>query len=344
MNYLGYILDNRDAVHLRKTEPILEPASIPPQDATFTPAPADDFTTAGEMPAWLKEPEAQPSFVARYARPALLGGAILVAVAALAGGGLWLQQEQKTKKELEAIARSSRDADLAGPPPVARLEERSPGTVPPMVTLPPEAGKNVETIVPNRKPTSLPPLVTLPPEQVDSVKTEPAAAPVTPPIMPGATSKAPAVNGAAAEVVPVAPAPKSVVKKPVVKKTLVATAPVKVTKVPQRTMAAAKWPPPPARKLALAQNVVPKPVLKKATRPLKAKAKTPALAKAKPKQVAGVMLPPPRVRPPLQERVVTLPPPRARAITLPPPREYPRDPVPVPRACGKGELARDCAN
>ena len=335
-------MDDRDAAHLRKTEPVLEPVSIAPQDATFTPAPADHFTTAGEMPAWLKEPEARPSFVARYARPMLLGGAILVAVAALAGGGLWQQQEQKTKKELKAIARSSRDADLAGPPPVASLEERAPGTVPPMVTLPPEAGKNVETIVSDRKPTSLPPLVTLPPEQVDRVKTDPAAPPVTLPVTPGAPGKAPAVAVAAADVVPVAPAPKPVLKKPVVKKPLVAKAPVKATKVPQRTLAAAKWPPPPARKLALAQNVVPKPVAKKVPRPVKAK---PAIAaKAKPKQVAGVMLRPPRVRPPLQERVVTLPPPGARAITLPPSRDYPRDPVPVPRACGKGELARDCAN
>lgn len=294
------------------------------------------------MPAWLKEPEPQPSFMSRFARPMLIGGAILVAVAALAGGGMWLQEENKTKKELEAIARSSRDADLGGPPPVARLEERKPSTVPPMVTLPPEAGKNVETIVTDRKPTSLPPLVTLPPEQV---KTDPAAAPASPPVVPEAPGKAPAVAvavAAAADVPPAAPAFKPVIKKPVVKKPLVAKAPAKAAKVPQRTLAAATWPPPPSRKLALAQNVVPKPVVKKVVRPVKAK---PAVAvKAKPKQVAGVMLPPPRVRPALQERVVTLPPPRERAITLPPPRDYPRDPVPVPRSCGKGELARDCAN
>ena len=335
-------------MHLRKTEPILEPVSLPPQDATITPAPADDFPTAGEMPAWLNEPESQPSFVSRFARPVLWGGAILVAVGVLAGGGLWLQQENETKKELEAIARSSRDADLGGPPPVASLEERKPSTVPPMVTLPPEAGKNVETVVPDRKPTSLPPLVTLPPEQVEGAKTDPAAAPVPPQLTQGAPATGVAVAGvvvaAAADAAPVAPAPKPVVKKPVVKKPLVAKAPAKVAKVPQRTLAAAKWPPPPSRKLALAQNVVPKPVAKKVPRPVKATPAVAAKAQAKPKQVAGVMLPPPRVRPAVQERVVTLPPPRARAITLPPPRDYPRDPVPVPRSCGKGELARDCAN
>ncbi len=329
---------------------MFEPAPIIiPDPATSPLPPADDLTTAGEMPAWLKESEARPSFGVRHGAK-LMWGAALIAIAGVAGGALWLQQEQKASQELAALARSSQSADLGGPPAVAHLEERQSGAVPAMQTLPPEGGKNDATALIDRKPTTLPPLVTLPPEQT-GIKPVPAsdvppatiaaAAPAT-----VATVVAGAAAAAAAD--KPAPLPKARPVKPVVKPVL-AKAASKPPKAAQRALVATRWPPPPARKLVLAQNVVPKkagkgaPAVRKGPTLVKlkpisaAKAKPVLAAKAKPKprREAGIMLPPPRAKAPLQEKVVTLP--AARPAVQ-------RDPVPVPRPCGKGELARDCAN
>ncbi len=339
---------------------MFEPAPIIiPDSATSQLPPADDLTTAGEMPAWLKESEVPPSFGVRHGAK-LLWGAALVAIAGVAGGGLWLQQEHKASQELAALARSSQSADLGGPPPVAVLEEGKRGAAPGLQSLPPEGGKSDATMLIDRKPTSLPPLVTLPPEQTGIKPTPPtetgagavaSAAPATVATVVAGT----AVTAAVADTKP-ASAPKTAsikppakpVLRPVVKPVLAKAAP-KPPKAAQRALVATRWPPPPSRKLVLAQNVVPKkvvkgaPVARKGAAPVKLKPVVAARAKPvlaakvkpKPKREAGIMLPPPRAKAPLQEKVVTLP--AARAA-------YQRDPVPVPRPCGKGELARDCAN
>ena len=348
-------MENRDPAQVRKAEPVFEPAPIIiPDPATSPLPPADDLTTAGEMPAWLKESEVRSSFGERHGGK-LFWGVALVAIAAVAGGGLWLQQEHKASQELAALARSSQSADLGGPPPVARLDD-----VPALQALPPEGGKNDATILIDRKPTTLPPLVTLPPEQTGIKPTPPAE--VVPAAVAGAAPATvatvvagAAVTAAAADIKP-APAPKAGPVKPVVKpvvkpavKPVLAKAAPKPPKAAQRAVVATRWPPPPSRKLVLAQNVVPKkvgkgaPVARKGTtlaKPksvaaVKAKPVLAAKAKPKPRREAGIMLPPPRAKAPIQEKVATLPASRAA---------YQREAVPVPRPCGKGELARDCAN
>ncbi|MBC7685932.1 MAG: hypothetical protein H7176_11975, partial [Bdellovibrionales bacterium] len=342
-----------------------------------------------DMPAWLKEPEPQPSMLGRRV---LAWGAALVAVAALAAGGLWLRDGQKSRVELDAVARSSRAADpaIATAAPASPALNESKARASAASALPPNGAPVDATALIERKPSTLPPLVALPPEQAGAAGTAPVPAPV-PALVPapaaGATAPIPAVSPAPVvaarpeTAVPVArPASKSVTR-PSAPGVAKASAKAAV-QAPVRTLRAATWPPAPSRKLPLAQNVIPKPGAKlkrqavleapKKTA-LQVKPKVGAVAaplrapvKAVPKKVAlarpaakaravpiapranPVTLPPPRERavmlPPPRERAVTLPPPRERAVTLPAPREYPRDPVPVPRPCGKGELARDCAN
>ena len=358
-----------------------------------------DFPQAGEMPAWLKEPEPQPSVLGRRV---LAWGAALIAVAALAAGGLWLRDEQNSRIELDAIAKSSRAADAA----IATAGQQAPAMIKPKpgasapAALPSNGAPVDATALIERKPSTLPPLVTLPPEQAGAAANAPVPAPVSatiPAPVPGAAAQMPAQPPApvvaaspdrVARVAPVAPAarPASKLVTRAAPQTVAKVPPKVAVKAPVRTLRAAPWPPAPSRKLPLAQNVLPKPVAKpkrqavlvapkeapkKAALQLKPKVAAVATAsrapvKAVPKKVAlarpagkaravppaprarTVTLPPPRERavmlPPPRERTVTLPPPRERAVTLPAPREYPRDPVPVPRPCGKGELARDCAN
>ncbi len=274
------------------------------------------------MPAWLREPDAEPSLVARFGRQALMWAAALVAVGAVAAGAMYLRKEQKAHSELDAIAMSSRTADAAvisAVPPETVVPAPRNITVPPLVTLPPEEGKVATPPV----PAALTPANTTPPD-VKTVDATPAVktVDVTPAVKPAAKPAA----------------------KPASKPALAKTAPKPAARATARTLTAAKWPPSPSRKLPLAQNVVPKPK-GKALAGQKGKVMAAAPKKgAKPLRTAAVK---PKVQPKAaQKRVagVMLPAPKQRATELPAPREYPRDPVPIPRSCAKGELARDCAN
>ncbi|MBC7455214.1 MAG: hypothetical protein H7335_16260, partial [Massilia sp.] len=294
-----------------------------------------DFPQAGEMPAWLKEPEPQPSMLGRRA---LAWGAALVAVAALAAGGLWLRDEQKSRVELDAIARSPRAADAAiataaqAPAPIETKAGASAPAVVPSNGAPVDATALIE-----RKPSTLPPLVTLPPEQAGAAANAPVPAPVSAPApVPGAAAPMPAQPPApvvAAGPEPVAPAAPVArpASKPVTRPApqIVAKAPPKVAvKAPVRTLRAAPWPPAPSRKLPLAQNVLPKPAAKPKRQAalvtpqetpkkvaLQVKPKLAAVAaasrapgKGAPKKVA-------LVRPAAKVRAVP-PAPRARTVTL----------------------------
>lgn len=299
-------MDNRDNTQPIRTEPRIEPVIGAAGDTTHIPAGGNDYPEAGDMPAWLREPAAEPSLAARYGRQALIWGAALLAVGGVAAGGLYLRNEQKAHSELDAIAMSSRAADAAV-----------------------ISGIPAEPVVPAPRTITVPPLVTLPPDG-----SKPATPPVPPQAAPAA-AVAPEVKTVEVKTADVAPAPKPA-KKPVLAK---AVPKKQAEKAPARALTAAKWPPKPSRKMPLAQNVLPKPkgkaaaaakpklaAAKKAIKPVRTAALKP---KAAPKKVAGTMLPPPKTR---------------VAAAPPPAREYPRDPVPIPRSCAKGELARDCAN
>lgn len=313
-SFLGFILDNRDFAQARREEPRIEPVI----DGMPRAAPsASDYPDMGEIPAWLKEPEADPSLLARYGRPALAWGAALVAIAAVAAGAMWLRGEQKAHSELDAIAMSSRAADaaIAAAPAPAVVPERRNVTVPPLVTLAPPGG-----VAPGST----------------------TGAPVSDRNLPALAVQAPVVTEAPAVApVTVAPTPRAApVKRPVVAK-----APVKrAAKAPARKLAATKWPPAPSRTMPLAQNVVPK-VKGKATatpkRKLAAAArKAKGAAKPRPKVLAAAA----RKAQAKKAAGAALPPQKLRTAQAPAPREYPRDPVPIPRSCARGELARDCAN
>lgn len=274
------------------------------------------------MPAWLKEPEADTSLLARYGRAALAWGGALVAIAAVAAGAMWLRGEQKAHSELDAIAMSSRAADaaIAAAPAPAVVPERRKVTVPPLVTLAPPDGAAVAA------------------RPVAAVPAAPAAAPGVPAVQAAAAAPAPVIAEAPAVApVTVAPAPGPAPARLSPAKPRVKPA----AKAPARTLAAAKWPPTPSRKMPLAQNVLPK---VKGKAPAATKGKLAVAAKkgaVKPRKVAAAARP---KAPPKKVAGIMLPPPKARAVQLPAPREYPRDPVPIPRSCAKGELARDCAN
>lgn len=384
-------MDDRDNTQTRKTEPSLGPLAEAGPGVTQAPPVEHDFPQAGEMPAWLKESEPQPSMLGRRV---LAWGAALLAVGALAAGGLWLRDEQKSRVELETIAKSSRAADAAIAAAAPALTERKPGASSPVVSPPPAGAPADATALIERKPSTLPPLVTLPPEQTGVAAHAPVPGPA-PVLVPGPgpapvpAASAPSAPERAAPVIAARPEPVVPLARPA-KTVSKPTAPVGAKAAPKmavtapvRTLRAAAWPPAPSRKLPLAQNVIPKATAKTkrqaaaeaqkkaslqlkpklaATRdPVKAVPKKTALARPAAKGRVGAPVPrahavvlPPRQRaltpPAPRERGVMLPPPREREVVLPAPRERavmlpaPREPVPVPRPCGKGELARDCAN
>jgi hypothetical protein len=320
-----------------RMEPRLDDEPVAPDDAASTqfdeaaPAsatPEDTIVAAEVLPAETAPVLHKPTLPAvipstlgeKLARAALFAGGALIAMVVGAAGAMWLMEYQKQEHAADMVASNAAAVERAAserriaPTEAAAADPADfiaprPDTLPPIVTLPPDAASvaaaaaaAANAAAPGTVPAATP-------------APTPSAATVAKPVLAMAIVKTkPAKLATAANVAPQPLAkPKTVVKKPVVAKGPVKT----VSKTPKAAAKAAAKPPV-------------KTVAKAAVSP----PKLPLINERDDKRTAA------RTRDAEREPVRDLPPPRQQARELPPPR----DDSPSQPRCPPGSLARDCVN